>query len=144
MKEKTIYKLMVKRLIFYNIILITTLNYIINDKPLIKIFQLILFLDVILNFIEIYKRDNYPFYCYIYPKFKYLFDYENNKLKVKRNKNLRKIWIIPLIFIIIFNDYIAQGIPPIDLSRIIFLIIIVKNILALIDIWEFKVFKLIN
>ncbi len=112
MDNKLLYNLMLKRLIGFNAAFISLFLLFYFRIPLIIIFYLMLFIDILAIIIEMRNKTHYPIYCYIYPPFKTLFNYENYKSSIKRNKNVYYILLVPLALACFYMTFLIKNSFP--------------------------------
>lgn len=141
MDDKLLYSLMLKRLVVFNVVFLSLFLLFQFGFPLALIFYFMLLLDVSAILIEMKKGTHYPMYCYIHAPFKTLFNYENDKSPMKRNKNIYLISLVPLAFICFSMTFFRKSmasVPVVGLRLPFIALIALVNIEHMVRIFKLK------
>ena len=117
-EKKLISSLMLKRLMAIDIMLLLAVACVGMGIKTQIIFIILLLIETVLLAIALLNKPDYPSYCYIYKPFKILFDDENAKAGIKRQKSFRKYYIIWCLVLAVACYYSSDIV--IDLSVLYF------------------------
>lgn len=93
-EKKLITSLMLKWLLVIDIMILFAVACVGMGMKTQIIFIILLLVETALLAIALLNKPDYPPYCYIYKPFKILFDYENTKAGITKQKNYRRYYII--------------------------------------------------